>query len=397
MSFKIDFQQLFGRAADVLFAKGLMGTTVFHGAVRPILHGHSDGDINKAQALALEGLHTYLHVVKSHSDQFLERFDGKVSFDALKVPVAGKMVLPVGTGAGLDPNADGLEPFSYLFGFQVPGPVSVEPRHLNDAPFLDDSSRGDLCIPADFSSRGLDYVVDKVRQYRDQGGRSVIMPCLVGLTSRDGFDDQPYRQMETMLKALAPYVDGFVWSPVLAHRVDMLTERQFARTAQLMASLAPKHLNLVEMPPFDNTDRAGWLGLVESFLGNGGMGLVAVYGLEVPKDQVPKPAKWPYDEGVLFGASLGPYRQRAIEAARQRFPKAFIAASGGFHGRDAAFEASEYANVIMESEAFTRYGPGLSRVLLKKLALRLKVLEKQGVASSTRLVDYQLSRWNDRE
>ena len=48
----------------------------------------------------------------------------------------------------------------------------------------------------------------------------------------------------------------------------------------------------------------------------------------------------------------------------------------------------------MESEAFTRYGPGLARKMLSKLAARLAHLFKQKVIRSPRLVDIQRELWD---
>jgi len=86
MRFRIDFASLFGKAIDQLFALALTHPDTFHGTARPILQGHAGGDLAKAQALALEGLHTHLHVLK-----FLVAFSDEVSYDPLRVPVAGKI------------------------------------------------------------------------------------------------------------------------------------------------------------------------------------------------------------------------------------------------------------------------------------------------------------------
>jgi len=154
VDFKIDFKSVLGRAADTLFAMGLTSTETFRGAARPVLLGHSDGDIIKAQALVLQALREYLHVVKRQSERFLKRFSNKVSFEGLIVPIAGRTTTPVGTGCGIDPNAEGLELLSYLFGFQAPGPVSVEPKVLDAAPFQDDPRSGNLYVPLTYVCTG---------------------------------------------------------------------------------------------------------------------------------------------------------------------------------------------------------------------------------------------------
>ena len=393
MGFKINFQQLFGEAVNALFAKGLTSPSAFNGAVRPILHGHADGDINKAQALAVEGLHTYLHVVRNCSPRFLEHLDSALSYDAVKVPMAGRRVVPVGSAAGLDPHADGLEPFSYLFGFQVPGPVTVEPHTLEPAPFLDDPTHGDLYLPPGLSSRGLDDFLCRLTQFRGRDPQAVIMPAVVGIPSGTDPAEQARRQLQMLAEALAPHVDGLVWTPWRNPGNRLLSPADFAQSARLMASIAPQKLKLVEMAPYEEQDRQAWLELVQSFLAHGGDGLVAVYGLEVPRSRIPSHNKWPYPSAVLFGASMERYRQRAIEDARRRFPSAFIAACGGIHTADAAFPSCQYANVIMENEAFTRYGPGLSRLWLKKLLVRLNYLHRQGMADSNQLHPYQCRQW----
>lgn len=393
MAFKIDFKSVLSQAADAMFAMGLMNTTTFHGAARPVLLGHSDGDVIKAQALALEGLATYLHVVKKHSDRFLKQFDEKVSYERILVSIAGKQTTPVGTACGLDPNAEGLERLSYLFGFQMPGPVTLEPKRLDAAPFQDDSRNDNLFVPPTFASNGLDRFLQNVKQYRDRGGKAVILPCIVGLPSDVGETENAHREMEELLAALSPYVDGFVWTPTLAHSRALISRAEFARTARLFKRFAVDKLKLVEMPPYEQPERSRWLALIEAFLVEGGDGIVAVSGLEVPRSRVPKPDRWPYESAIMSGRALGPYRQRAIEDARRAFPSAFIVACGGFHKRDEAFKACQFANVIAENEAFTRFGPGMARTLLHKLAQRLDYLRKKGTIDSASLVPYQQQCW----
>jgi len=114
----------------------------------------------------------------------------------------------------------------------------------------------------------------------------------------------------------------------------------------------------------------------------------------VPKEQTPNPARWPFETAIQCGASLAAYRQTAIEAARRAFPALFIAACGGFHRREEAFQACEYANVIVENEAYTRYGPGIALQLLHKLVLRLRFLHRDGQLESEELWAFQQARWH---
>lgn len=414
MKFKLDFKQLFGKATDAFFAMGLSGTGTFHGVVRAILHGHSEGNVTKAQSLALEGMRAHLSVVRRHSEKFLERFSKTVSYETVRVSVAGKTVLPVGTGPGLDPNAEGLEPLSWLFGLQVPGPVSLEPRDPDEMPFVDDPQKDDIYVPPFFASMGLDAFLEKVKRFREcvaagapvgvpdgvpdgggsaGGGRGVILPSVVGVPSAVGGIETAFRELETIVAALAPHVDGFVWSPLLARSQRLIFPSEFRRAGSLLAELAGEKLKLVEMPPYEEPGREAWLDLVGAFLEGGGDGILAVSGLEVDRSRVPPGRPWPYETALLWGKSIAPYRQRAIEAARPRFPSAFIAACGGLHDPSESFQALEHANVILENEAFTRYGPGLSPLILNKAVLRLNALHRRGESASARLSEYQRARW----
>jgi hypothetical protein len=70
-----------------------------------------------------------------------------------------------------------------------------------------------------------------------------------------------------------------------------------------------------------------------------------------------------------------------------------LAACGGFHNGGEAISACEHANVIMETEAFTRYGPGMARKLLARLSRRMSFLQKSGRVESGRLIDLQKQLW----
>jgi hypothetical protein len=393
MAFKFDVKATFGKAADAMFAMALVDTTVFHGAARPVLLGHSDGCILKAQELVLEGLQDHLHVVQKRSDSFLKAYNSKVSYDSVRVAVAGRLTTPVGTGCGVDMNGGGLDILSAIFGFQVPGPVSLHEKRLDTAPFQDDFRRGNLFVPPTFASNGLESFLGHLRAYRERGGEAVILPSIVGLASGGCEVGESRRELKTILHDLASYSDGFVWCPSLAGSPSVVSRESFRLTGSLMAEFAPGKLNLVEMLPYEPEEQDDWLQLAGEFLDAGGDGLVAVRGIEVPRSRVPKPDHWPYETAIMCGESMGPYRQRAIEAARQAFPSAFLAACGGFHDRDEAFKACRYANVIMENEAFTRLGPGIARHLLRKLVDRLRVLERKGVVPVADLASYQRQEW----
>jgi hypothetical protein len=199
--------------------------------------------------------------------------------------------------------------------------------------------------------------------------------------------------LQAMAESLEPYVDGLVWLPSAAGLSDIRNPLLFRRGAEAMRAAATGRLLLIELPAFEDPDEAEWLNVVGAFVEGGGDGIVAVRGREVPRDQTPNPTTWPFPSAIQCGASLAAYRQKAILAARQAFPDLFIAACGGFHCRDEAFRACEYANVIAENEAYTRFGPGIVLKLLNQLVLRLRYLRRSGQIDSGGLWSYQQSLW----
>lgn len=395
MDLPIDFKRLFGSAADGLFALALTQVGTFSGAARPILQGHAGGDIARAQALALQGMHAHLHVIKRHSDRFLDRFNDDISYADLHVPVARKRTTPIGTAPGVDPDADGLVPLSYLYGLQMPGPVSLHPHTPAAMPFQEDTRWDDLFVPPTYASQGLGHVLDRLRAYRQSGGTAVVLPALVGCVGSDADAAQLLTEIQTLVEALGPFADGFVWLPSLTDASSIWSPAFFRRVAQTMSTAASSRLLLVEMPATDNLQEDRWLELVDGFVGGGGHGIVAVGGRKVRREQTPDPASWPFDAAFQCGASLASYRQTAIEAARRTFPQLFIAACGGFHHRDEAFRACEYANVIVENEAFTRFGPGIVLQFLHKLVLRLRHLQRTGQIETSELWAFQQACWRE--
>ncbi len=394
MKFKLDFKRIFGAGIDRLFSIGLTDPEAFSMAVRPILEGHADGDILVAQALALQGLKDYEHVVKKCSEVFLKGANHRTTYDHIRVEMAGREVLPVGTSHGLDANADGLEVLSHLFSFQTPGPVTVSPTLVESAPFQEDARYNDILIPCTFASRGLDYFRNNVASYRESGGTVTIMAAIVGLPGVYGDVPRALTEIDVLVEGLLPYVDGFVWIPQLANSTIMLTPEAIAATARRMASGAADALKLVELPACGEADRAGWMAMADAFLTHGGDGVVAVGGRRVPRCEVPQGRPWPFETALRMGGSLEPCRQWALDALRTAYPSSFLAASGGFHQANDANRACRYANVIMETEAFTRYGPGIARKMLARLAERLDFLAHKGHIPSPRLSDLQQQSWS---
>ena len=152
--------------------------------------------------------------------------------------------------------------FVVPFGFQVPGPVSVEPREFEEIPFQEDSRRGNLYVPPTFASRGFVSFPGKRAAVSGAERNRHLLPSVTGLATASGDATDAYRQVERLLTSLIPFVDGFVWSPMLAGSPELLQEAEFERHAELMARVAPAKLKLVELPAYEEPRRDAWLGLV---------------------------------------------------------------------------------------------------------------------------------------
>jgi hypothetical protein len=260
-------------------------------------------------------------------------------------------------------------------------------------PFQEGARWDDLFVPPTFASAGLSHVRDRLCTYRQTSGTAVVLPALVGRGRSEADQAQVLTELRTLVGTLAPYADGFVWLPALTGWQGIWDPTFFRQAAAAMRAVAQDRLLLVEMLASDEPAASSWLDLVRAFVDGGGNGIVAVGGRWVGREQLPSPTRWPFEAAIRCGASLADSRQAAIETARRAFPDLFIAACGGFHSRDEAFRACEYANVIVENEAYTRYGPAMAILLLHKLVLRLKYFQRSGQIDSTELWAFQQARW----
>ena len=155
--------------------------------------------------------------------------------------------------------------------------------------------RSDLYVPTDISSRGLDYVADRLREYcrsRWTGGH----PAVVG-DRLSRFDGRGICRGRTAGdgRRSSPYVEGFVWTPLGA--------ADFAEAATAAGQRRGQPAKLVDLPAYAEQEGPVWLDRVSAFLSNGGDGIVAVRGLEVPRSCVPDPAQWPYETPFRCGAT----------------------------------------------------------------------------------------------
>ena len=251
-----------------------------------------------------------------------------------------------------------------------------------------------MYLPPEFASQGLERFCRNVAQYRERGGEAMLFAAIVGMPDDKGTIACAHQELQQLVRTLAPYVDGFVWVPQLSGCAQLLTETACRDSAALMSADAPTHLKLMELPACSERDQPARLAQAEAFLASGGDGLVAVGGLEVPREQVPRSPSWPFAKALKSGGSLAMSRQWLIEQLRRRHASCFLAACGGFHDGSEIISACDHANVVMETEAFTRYGPGMARKLLSRLSRRMSFLKKNGTVPSGMLHDMQQSLWS---
>ncbi len=338
---------------------------------------HKFKDPEEVHAAALSYLSKYYDVLVKNADLF--------DFPELEVDIKGHKIKPFGTAAGMDKDGRCFEPFSHVYGFQESGTVVLRERAGNPKPRVA-VGRLNLYNSQGFPSKGLDFFLERIMRYRSFGGDAVIYASVCGLPIDDNVDKAIYHavgEFEQLLEALNPYVDGFVWNPFSPNTEALQKLRSpelFAQHAVIMGHYAKDKLKLVKMGPYSGPD---WLKLVDSWLSEGGDGIVAVNTRMVPKEEVPS-WKWGYPSAGVSGQALQNNRLMAVEITRQTFPKAIIFATGGIFSAQDAYRTFEAGATALESYTpETFYGFGLVR---KKMKGVLKLLKRNGLKNLEELV-----------
>ncbi len=364
-----------------IFKQSLLHPWVFQQIVRPQAYKRAGGDAEAVHALALETLNKYVDVVRDVAPRFQN--------DALKVRFCGKEIMPFGTAAGIDKNADALEPLSYLFGFQETGTIIVPKREGNKRPrMVADVAHGNLYNAQGFPSKGFDYALPKIREYREHGGQGVILANICGIPPESDQLEVARHDLNTLVQHLTPYIDGFVWNPFSPNTSALKllrTPDEFKRSIDLIAQYAPTKVKLVKMGPYEGTaqERDPWMQLAHAWIDNGGDGLVAVNTKMVDKTEVPL-ANWGYPTAGRSGRALQPYRQRAISESRREFPNAVLIATGGIDSTHQAWEAFHDGATLLEGYSpYTKYGFGLLRTMNQGIENVLKYSNYNDLASLT--------------
>ncbi|MEK6854768.1 MAG: hypothetical protein AABX73_00940, partial [Nanoarchaeota archaeon] len=348
------------------FLTSLNSPHFFKNFVRKQIYKKAKNDPERVHEMAIEILNRYKEEIKTRSSKF--------DFPFLYVSLAGKKVMPFGTAAGLDKNADALEPLSYIFGFQEIGTIVVNKREGNNSPrVFPDELNENIYNAQGFPSKGLDYIANNLKSYRNSGGEGIILANICGIP-QDSDIDIAHSELEILVCKLAPHVDGFVWNPSSPNTISLpllRTKESFKQSIEIIKKNSERKLSLVKMWPFEDEDKKQWLSLVSVWLENGGEGVVAVNTYAVPKKNIPA-KEWGYQSAGVSGNFLQHYRQRAIKETREHFPRAFIIAAGGI---DSSFQAylsfKAGANALEGYTPYTFYGFGLIREISPKLKKKL--------------------------
>ncbi len=354
------------------FRLGLVNPWFFRNFVRPVAYKRAGGDAERVHEMALETLAAYKDVVRDVVSQF--------HYPNLTVTFCGGRVMPFGTSAGLDKNADALEPLSYLFGFQEFGTVVVNPREGNKRPRVVTDAQERIVYNAQgFPHKGLAYTLNNVRNYREHGGQGMLLANICGLPPAADKLRVACEELKQLVSTLEPYVEGLVWNPYSPNTAALQllrTPEEFKNSAEILAIYAPKKSRFVKMGPYEDCpeEREPWLNLAHAWIKGGGTGFVAVNTKMVPSNKVPL-KEWGYPSAGESGKALQSYRQRAIIDLKKAFPDASIVATGGIDsGKEALDALSNGATVVAGYTPYIFEGFGLQKSIAREIQEYLNLL-----------------------
>lgn len=365
-----------------LYDIALTNPGVFRRFVRPLLYQRCGGDPEMVHELAVD-------LLREH-ETVLEDVSSKFDFGELHLRVAGKSRMPFGTAAGFDKDGEALYPLSLIFGFEEPGTVVLRRREGNPRPRVAvDASRREVYNAQGFPSLGAEHFAENARRYRERGGKAPLLVSICGIPPSPGEMEEAYSEMESLVAAIGPYADGFVWNPYSPNTAALQllrTPECFSRTAELMKDRAGGKLRLVKMGPYDDTSESGanWNALLQNWMDGGGDGIVATNAYPVPRGQVPSPT-WGYAFAGRSGRFLHPFRDRAVRDAKQMFPSAVVVATGGIDSGAEALKAFEAGADMLEGYSpYTFEGFGLLARISREL---VRLLHQKGYATLAEFVE----------
>jgi dihydroorotate dehydrogenase len=352
--------------------RGTLKMEYFRDVTRPMLYKLCNDDPEAVHDLVLKTMHEQRHLSKLLAPFFVPPKN-------LAIKVNGVDVIPFGTAAGLDKNGDALAVLGEIFGFQESGTIVLHPREGNKKPrvAVDEMNFG-LYNAQGFPSKGLEYFLNNISEYRKDGGRGVVYASVCGLpVSEKSAIQTAMDEMEILVTKLNPYVEGFVWNPFSPNTAALMKLRHpliFYETSQLMAQLAPDKLRLVKMGPYEPDETFAAMKLIGKFLDGGGHGAVGPNTKKFLKDQLPEHigGTWGYPSAGKSGESLRGYRMRFVMDTRVTFPDSTIIANGGISTPDDAYSTFRAgATMVGNYTPNTFLGPSLAAWLMRDVSMEL--------------------------
>lgn len=370
----------------------------FQVVVRPELYRQAGNNPGKVHNEALEMAQLYREVFAANpiaSD-----------FPELKTNVGGIEMVPFGTAAGIDKNAEALEPFSNAFGFLTIGTVLPLLREGNEEPNIA-VANGDVYNAQSFPSRGSYQVMKNLKRYRksDAPQKPVVasicaLPYLrreSGLnsfapnrnrviTSRTtaALEYREFKDIENnlekslenayddtcmLVRVLSPLVDIFEWnifSPNTATLPLMRKPDVVAEYAKVVAGSGKQ--SLMKVGPYTDQEYDPNMTLYEAWMKHA-HGFTGVNTLRIADPPIPN---WKHGAAGKSGTPLQPYRDRFITDARKAFPSAIIFAAGGIDSGSEAYMCFELgADAVTGYTPYTKKGIGLLRKEMKYVSRQL--------------------------
>ena len=324
---------LLDRVLGGFLERTLTDTAYYERVCRPLLYRLAAGSPERAHKLAVWALNRAQETVAAAG----ERLDAP----ELRVRLFGKEVVPLGTAAGFDKDAEALWPFGELFGFQVIGTVPEQRRRGNRGPrvYMDAQARTGYNAQG-FPSKGRRYVERQAAAYREAGGDGALVASVCGLPEGDGLAGSR-KELAGLVRAFKPYVDAFEWNPYSPNTralAELRVPKEFRVAAGIIAEHAPDKPRLVKVGPALPSLEGWWLGLIDAYLQAGGTGVVALNTQVVPRSQVPA-EEWEYQSAGRSGRPLYEPAKSAVATLRAALRTTLDAGSGcvmSFARRDSA-------------------------------------------------------------
>lgn len=360
-------------AQKVILLRGALNPTFFNKKTRPMLYKICNNDPETVHELMLENLKRHGSAIRRVAPYFFKPPEN------LMIDFMGYRILPFGTAAGMDKNGSAFAAFEGIFGFQEPGTVIVPSRDGNPRIRMAAiESQMNLANAQGFPSLGVTPFVAALNNYRKSGGKAKIFVSICGLPISE-YDavDEARKQMMTLIGLLKKDVNGFVWNPFSPNTgaLKLLrTPEVFQDTSKLMSEMAPNHLRLVKIGPYEPEEKGTAIGLVGSFLKGGGHGVVTTNTKMLPKEALPVSVRetWGYPSAGISGSFLRDYRIRSIRDIRSEFPDSIIVATGGIYNETDAYASFlAGANLLEGYTPYTYYGSGLLRAIMRELSAEL--------------------------